>query len=90
MLLLLCSLAVGADLPKDLPNIDVPARTGQKLPDDAGVVVGIEDYFVLPDVPHAERDAQSFADFLVYTRGVPNANLHHLGQGTTREQVFKS
>ena len=42
-----------------------------RAPDDAAVVIGIEDYAFLPDVPFAERDAQAVSDLLVYTIGVP-------------------
>ena len=44
-------------------------------------MIGIEDCFVLPDVPHAARDAAAFYRFLVYTRGVPSARIRLLDKG---------
>jgi hypothetical protein len=54
-----------------LPSIDEPARSARKSPRDSAVVVGLEDYAFVPDVPFAKRDAQAFETFLLYTRGVP-------------------
>lgn len=71
LLLLLPLAAARAEAPT-LPSIDDPVRTGQKAPNDAGLVIGIETY-VRPGVqavPYAKRDAQAFYDFLVSTRGV--------------------
>jgi len=82
MLLLLSTLALAA------PDIDTPVRTQEKAPNDAAVVVGIEDYFAIADVPYAERDAQAFHDFLRYTRGVPADRIHLLGKGTSRELLL--
>lgn len=62
-------------------DIDTPARTGASAPGDAAVVVGIEDYLLVPDVPHARRDAQAFRDFLVYSRGVPPHRVQLLTDG---------
>jgi hypothetical protein len=40
-----------------LPSVDEPETTGDRHPSDAAVVIGIEDYFALNDVPYADRDA---------------------------------
>ena len=71
-----------------LPDIDEPVKTGAKAPGDAALIVGIEDYFLLPDVPHADADARAFREFLRYTRGVPEARLRSLGKGANREQIL--
>ena len=55
-----------------MPGLDEPARTGQRASTDAAVVIGVEDYTDVPDVPYARRDAQAFDDFVRYTRGIPD------------------
>lgn len=64
MLVLFASAVAG------VPVLEEPLRTGAKAPDDAAVVVGIEDYAFLPDVPFATRDAAVVYDRLLYTVGV--------------------
>lgn len=54
-----------------VPSIDQPLRTGAMAPADAAVVVGLEKYAYVAEVPYATRDAHAFRDFLVYARGVP-------------------
>lgn len=70
-----------------VPDVDVPLRTGAQAPADAAVVVGIEDYAFLADVPSAGRDARALYHFLVYTRGVPPEKVQLL-TGGNREQVL--
>jgi hypothetical protein len=70
-----------------LPDIDVPLKTGARAEKDAAVVVGIEDYLRIPDVPYAQRDAKAMYDFLVYTRGVPASRVRLLDAGASREQI---
>ncbi len=70
------------------PSIDQPLRTGAKAPNDAAVVIGIEDYAFLPDVPYAERDAQAMEDVLVYTLGIPYDRVRRLGENASREQIL--
>lgn len=70
-----------------LPSIDDPLRTDATAPDDAAVIVGLEDYVFLPDVPHATNDAAAVEDFLVSTRGVPPGQVTKLTQAG-REQIL--
>ncbi len=70
-----------------LPELDQPHRTGASNLADAAVVVGIEDYFVLPDVPYAVRDAQVFYDFALYTRGIPSDRVTLLTGPVSLEQL---
>lgn len=70
-----------------LPDLDEPLRSGASAASDAAVVVGIEDYLVAPDVPHAARDARAVYDFLVYTRGIPTGRVRLLDQGASREHI---
>jgi len=83
LLTLALSVSVAA-----VPSIDEPLKTGQRAPGDTAVVIGIERYFVLPDVPYARRDAEAFYRFLVYTRGVPSARVQLLDDGASRETIF--
>jgi len=76
--LLALSLVLTPARAADWPDIDEPARTGATAASDAAVVIGNEDYFKLPDVPYARRDAAAFFHFLLYTRGVPPQNIHRL------------
>ena len=58
-----------------LPTLDDPVKTGARADADSAVVIGIEDYFVLPDVPYADRDADLVHDTLVHTVGVPTDRI---------------
>lgn len=80
-------VAIAAAAP---PSIDTPVRTGLKSPADSAIVVGVEDYFMLPDVPYAERDAQSFRDFLRYSRGLSPESLTLLTGNANRELILSS
>ena len=71
-----------------LPDVDQAVKTGARNDKDAALVVGIEDYFMLPDVPHATADAEAFRNFLIYTRGLPESRVRMLGKGASREQML--
>jgi len=72
-----------------LPDIDAPLKTGASAPGDAAVVVGLEHYYELPEVPYAERDARAFADYLLYTRGVPSDRIHNVPKAN-REKILSA
>ena len=83
-------LALAAALPAHAApwqGIDTPVRSGSRAPADAAVVIGVEDYPFLTDVPYARRDAESFYDFLIYTRGVSPERARILSAGASREQI---
>jgi hypothetical protein len=61
-MLALTTIALAAE---PVPDIDSPARTGLRSEADAAVVVGLEEFAYVADVPYARRDAQAFYDFLV-------------------------
>ncbi|MBW1879829.1 MAG: caspase family protein [Deltaproteobacteria bacterium] len=82
----IAALAQGAGL----PNLDTPLKTGAQAPADAAVVVGIEDYVFVADVPFAQRDARAFYDFLVYTRGIPGSRVRLFEGGVGREQIIEA
>jgi hypothetical protein len=66
----------------DLPSLDKPLRTGARRPQDAALVIGLENYPFATPVPHAARDAQAFADHLRYTVGVPDSRIEVLTAGS--------
>ncbi len=70
-----------------LPDIDEPLKAGARAPRDAAVVVGIEDYTHIPDVPWATRDAQAFYRLLVYTLGLSASRVRLLDQGASHEMI---
>jgi len=70
-----------------LPSVDQAVPGEVPRPGDAAVVIGIEDYFLLPDVPHAARDAAAMEQFLRVTRGIPGDRIRTLGVGANREQI---
>lgn len=49
--------------------------------DDGAVVIGLEDYAFVPDVPYARRDGDAFASFALYTRGIPPERVVRLSSG---------
>ena len=62
----LLSLALTAPISQAAPDILTEHKTGVRAPEDVAVVVGIEDYPFLPDVPYAKRDAEAFYCYLIY------------------------
>ncbi|MFH1463186.1 MAG: caspase family protein [Pseudomonadota bacterium] len=84
-LLAIATLAAATAAP--LPDIDEPLKAGARAPNDAAVVVGIEDYSYIADVPWATRDAQAFYRALVYTVGVPAGRVRLLDQGASHEMI---
>lgn len=68
-----------------LPTLDEPLRTGAAAPEDAAVVVGFEDYAFLPAVAYARADAQAFADWLLYSRGLAPDRVTLLSAGTAED-----
>ena len=72
-----------------LPSIDEALKTNMASPNDAAVVIGIEDYPDLPNVPNAAWDARAFRSFLVHTRGIP-ADRVQMVEGGDREQILQA
>jgi formylglycine-generating enzyme required for sulfatase activity len=73
--LALLSLASPRAQAATLPDFAEPARTGQRNPKDAAVVIGVENYTDVPDVPYARRDAEAFDGFARYTIGIPDERV---------------
>lgn len=72
------------------PSVDTPLKTGARAPDAAAVVIGIEDYAFVPDVPYATRDAAAVRDFLVYTHGMAPARVELLPPTANRELILEA
>lgn len=60
-----------------LPPLE-PPKTGATAPNDAAVVIAIEDYTYLPDIPFAQRDGRLVHRFLTDTVGVPAERISNL------------
>jgi sulfatase modifying factor 1 len=89
LLLMALLVMAPADAGEAWPDIDEPVKTGARAPNDAAVVIGVERYPFLTDVPYATRDAEAFYDFLVYTRGVPSDRVQAL-YGASAEAIRES
>ncbi len=68
-------------------GVDDPVHTGERADDDYAVVVGVERYAFLPDVPHAARDAAAVRTWLQSARGVPPERIELLTDAS-REQIL--
>ncbi|GEM_PF-2414260 len=81
-------LVGGPGLAAGLPSLDRPVRTGATASLDTAVIIGIEDYAFVNDVPYARRDAAIVRDWLIYTRGIAADRVQWLGDGAGREQIL--
>lgn len=52
------------------------------------MVIGVEDYLRVADVPGAVADAKLVRDFLVYTRGVSPGRVRLLTAGASRAVIL--
>ncbi|MFH1532183.1 MAG: caspase family protein, partial [Pseudomonadota bacterium] len=91
IVLLVVFLAPGvmgsADEASVLPVVK-PPMTGQSAPQDAAVVIGIQDYDKLAKVPYAKRDAVLFHQFLMKSVGVPRGRISNLhARAPQKEQI---
>jgi len=81
-----------AETTPTLPAIDGRLVTGTSSRSDFAVVVGLEDYAFLPDVPFGNRDADAFESWALYTRGIPKSRIKRLtaGRDGSREHLLKA
>lgn len=90
LLFLLIPLLNASDL--NVGDFSQPVRSDADHSKDSAVIIGIEDYAFLPDVPYANNDADAFYDLMVYTRRIPseriqkvqNANLEKMKAAVER------
>ncbi len=73
-------------LPALAAPVGAPVHTGQVAEGDYAVVIGVEDYAFLPDVPHARADAQAVRTWLQASRGVPTHRIELLTDAS-KEQI---
>lgn len=91
--LLLLPLVFGVGVAAELPRVgdlEHPLHTGVASPGDYAVVIGIEEYYGLPPVPFAQRDASAFGDLMLYTRGIPDDRVRFLTGKVDRAQILKA
>ncbi|MBI4677526.1 MAG: protein kinase [Elusimicrobia bacterium] len=71
------------------PDMTRPASAVGGGGKDAAVVVGVEDYAFVVDVPGAEANAKAWYDYLTETRGVPAHDVKLLtGVDATRHEML--
>lgn len=71
------------------PDLSTPARPIGGGRNDAAIVVGIQNYSFVPQIPGAEENAKGWYDYLTKTRGVPPENVKLLmGVDGTREEIL--
>ncbi|MBL8946404.1 MAG: hypothetical protein JNK45_24775, partial [Myxococcales bacterium] len=80
-------------LRKDATNwpslTDVPPRVANPALRDAAIVIAIEDYQSVDDIPGARANAADWVKFLTKTQGVPETNTHLLWNvEATREEIL--
>jgi len=72
------------------PSLDEPAAEVGGGANDAAVIIGIEDYFVVQDIPGAVDNANAWYDWFTVTRGVPLSNVHIVRNGlASREKILE-
>lgn len=75
--------------PSPSSDVDKPGLRRGPRPDDFAVVVGIDQYQLVPSADYGERDAATFRDYLLGL-GVPEENIVLLtGQRATRTGLVK-
>ena len=66
-----------------------PPMTGRSAPQDAAVVIGIQDYDKLAKVPYAARDALLFHKLLMDTVGVPRRRISNLHSSAPHKEKME-
>ncbi|MBI5883606.1 MAG: SUMF1/EgtB/PvdO family nonheme iron enzyme [Elusimicrobia bacterium] len=89
LLALAGALAAALGQEASWPDMTQPAKAVGGGEHDAAVVVGVEDYAFVADVPGAESNAKAWYDYLTETRGLPAQNVKFLtGVDATREEML--
>ncbi|MBI5209587.1 MAG: SUMF1/EgtB/PvdO family nonheme iron enzyme [Elusimicrobia bacterium] len=79
----------GATAQDRWPDLAAPAKAVGGGGHDAAVVVGVEDYLLVADVPGAEANAKAWYDYFTETRGLPVQNVKLVtGVDATREEML--
>ena len=81
----LSSLLLNLALAAEPPSVDAPERSGVRSWRDAMVVIGVEDYDNLPDVPHAANDAAAVDAWFRPVRGPSTRRIFTVTNPTAQE-----
>lgn len=87
------SAAAGGSLPPRTtpwPDLAAALRTSDIAAGDAALVVAIEDYIFLSDVPGAVRNGEDWFRFLTKTRNVPLAQVRLLFNGEATDYAIRT
>lgn len=84
-LALALSLGTPAALAAKPPSIDRPLETGDRARKDAAVLISMEDYSFLPDLPGVKADTEAMAAWLLKTRGLEEDRLTILRNSSAME-----
>lgn len=83
-------LIPGIALAQDWPDLSQDLPKGEPRPHDVAVIVSIEDYFHVPPVVGAQRNAEDWHRWLLVSRGVDPSNVRLLsGHSATREAMLE-
>ena len=87
-LVALCVIPTSASS-QDYPSLSTPPQMEQIGENDAAVIVGIEYYFVLPDVAGVRETVNDWETFLVRGLGIPATRVHTLVDSrATKERML--
>ena len=75
---MICSLLSTTAMAQDYPSLSTPPQLEQSGQNDAAVIVGVENYFVLPDVDGVTDTVNDWEAFLVRGLGIPVSRVHTL------------
>ncbi len=81
----LSSLLLNVALAAEPPSVDSPERSGVRSWRDAMVVIGVEDYEHLPDIPHAANDAAAMDAWFRLVRGPSTRRIFTVQNPSTQE-----
>lgn len=85
----LLQTALAATVPSTAtpPSIDTPIETGDKAKKDSALIIAMEDYATLPDLPGVSEDVRAMQDFLIHTRGIPEERVRVASNSSRGEIV---
>ena len=88
VLLAACSLSTSVRA-LDWPEVSSELPANELGANDAAILIGIGNYFALPDINNADRNATDWNTYLQKTRGVPGRNVRMmLNEEATKENIL--
>ena len=83
--------AVAAPAEQGWPDLSVAAPAVTVGEADAAVIVAVDDYLAVPDIPGATGNANDWYSYLTQTRGISGLRVHMLkGSNATREKIQRA